>query len=171
MISPTVENYVKRLYLEQQKGGERLVPMGNLATAMGVTPGTATTMVKALSDAGLVQYEPREGTCLTKRGEKLALHVLRRHRMVELFLSRVLGMDWSEVHEEAEALEHAISDKVLSRIDKLLGYPGYDPHGDPIPTAGGKILKKKSSPFWRPIKKNPFALPALRTRIRRFSTS
>src|SRR6476620_7329433 len=108
--------------------------MGRLAAAMGVVPGTATTMVKTLADSGLVTYEPRSGTRLTAGGEKLALHVLRRHRLVEPFLVKTLGLDWSEVHEEAEELEHAISDKVLHRIDQLLGHPTTDPHGDPIPT-------------------------------------
>src|SRR5206468_4535111 len=117
----------------------QLVSMGKLATAVGVVPGTATTMVKALSDSGLVNYEPRGGVTLTRGGEQLALHVLRRHRLVELFLVRVLGMDWSEVHDEAEELEHAISDKVLDRIDALLGHPSVDPHGDPIPSPQGQV--------------------------------
>src|SRR5438067_4637292 len=106
---------------------------------MGVVPGTVTTMVKALSDSGLVDYEPRAGLRLTRGGEQLALHVLRRHRLVELFLVKILGLDWSEVHEEAEELEHAISDKVLERIDALLGHPRVDPHGDPIPSAKGQV--------------------------------
>src|SRR6476659_6278971 len=139
MPSVTVENYLKQLYLSQQEDPEALVPMGRLASAMGVVPGTATTMVKALADSGLVAYEPRGGVRLTRGGEQLALHVLRRHRLVELFLVQVLGMDWSEVHEEAEELEHAISDKVLERIDALLEHPRVDPHGDPIPSAKGHI--------------------------------
>src|SRR3954469_20129180 len=113
--------------------------MGRLATAMAVTPGTATTMIKAIAEANLVMYEPRTGVRLTKAGEQLALHVLRRHRLVELFLVKVLELDWSEVHEEAELLEHAISDKVLERIDSFLEHPSVDPHGDPIPTSKGKV--------------------------------
>jgi DtxR family transcriptional regulator, Mn-dependent transcriptional regulator len=113
--------------------------MGRLATAMGVVPGTATSMVKALSDSGLVEYEPRGGVRLTRSGEQLALHVLRRHRLVELFLVKVLGLDWSVVHDEADMLEHAISDRVLEKIDALLGHPTADPHGDPIPTAKGQL--------------------------------
>jgi DtxR family Mn-dependent transcriptional regulator len=141
MPSSTVEDYVKQIYLEQLASGEggALVSMGRLAAAMGVVPGTATAMVKALADAGLVEYEPRGGARLTRGGERLALHVLRRHRLVELFLVKVLGLDWSEVHDEAEELEHAISDKVLERIDVALGRPSVDPHGDPIPTAKGKL--------------------------------
>ncbi len=138
MPSVTVENYLKQLYLSQQEDPDRLVAMGKLAGAMGVVPGTATTMVKALADSGLVAYEPRGGVRLTRAGEQLALHVLRRHRLIELFLVKVLGLDWSEVHPEAEELEHAVSDKVLERIDTLLGHPSVDPHGDPIPPAKGR---------------------------------
>lgn len=113
--------------------------MGRVAAAMGVVPGTATSMVKALADSGLVEYEPRGGVRLTRSGEQLALHVLRRHRLVELFLVKVLELDWSVVHDEADMLEHAISDRVLERIDALLGHPTADPHGDPIPTAKGHL--------------------------------
>ncbi|HVX85862.1 MAG TPA: metal-dependent transcriptional regulator [Phycisphaerae bacterium] len=138
MASRTIENYLKQLYLEQEAvPGE--VAMGRLATIMSVVPGTATAMVKALADARLVHYSPRAGVRLTEAGKQLALHVLRRHRLVELLLVKVLGLDWSEVHEEAEELEHVISDKLLDRIDALLGYPEVDPHGDPIPTAGGGV--------------------------------
>lgn len=139
MPSSTVENYVKTLYLQQQKSPDQLVPMGRLADAMAVSPGTATSMVKSLSGAGLVSYEPREGSRLTPSGRSLALRVLRRHRLVELFLVQVLGFDWSEVHVEAERLEHAISDKVLDRLDEFLDFPTVDPHGDPIPNADGVV--------------------------------
>src|SRR3954452_19328200 len=116
--------------------------MGEIAAGMKVTPGTATSMVKALAESGLVDYEPRGGVKLTSKGEKLALHVLRRHRLVELFLVEVLGLDWSEVDAEAEELEHAISDKVLAKIDALLEFPKVDPHGDPIPTSAGKLPRR-----------------------------
>jgi DtxR family transcriptional regulator, Mn-dependent transcriptional regulator len=140
MATNTVENYIKQLYLQQRGGeGDKRVQMGQLASAMGVVPGTATSMVKTLADSGLVKYEPRGGVQLTARGEKLALHVLRRHRLVELFLVKVLELDWSEVHVEAEELEHSISDKVLDKIDSLLGHPSVDPHGDPIPSSKGHV--------------------------------
>jgi DtxR family Mn-dependent transcriptional regulator len=139
MASRTIENYLKQVYLEAQQSHEGVVVMGRLAQVMGVVPGTATSMVKALADSGLVDYEPRLGVRLTRAGEQLALHVLRRHRLVELFLVQVVGLDWSEVHPEAEELEHAISDKVLERFDALLGYPVTDPHGDPIPTSAGQV--------------------------------
>jgi DtxR family Mn-dependent transcriptional regulator len=139
MPTSTVENYLKQLYLQQHATDGERVAMGRLASAMGVVPGTATSMVKALSDSGLVEYEPRGGVRLTSRGEQLALHVLRRHRLVELFLVKVLGLDWSVVHEEADSLEHAVSDRVLERLDALLGHPTVDPHGDPIPTPKGQL--------------------------------
>jgi DtxR family Mn-dependent transcriptional regulator len=113
--------------------------MGHIGSSLGVTPGTVTSMMKALADGGLVSYEPYSGVLLTRAGEQLAAHVLRRHRLVELFLVQVLGMDWSEVHAEAERLEHAISDQVLERMDAMLGSPETDPHGDPIPDASGKV--------------------------------
>ena len=116
--------------------------MGKIAAALGVVPGTTTTMMKALADAGLVDYEPRVGVRLTTEGKRLAMHILRRHRLVELFLVRILGMDWSEIHGEAERIEHAISDRVLEKIDALLGYPAEDPHGDPIPTAKGALAQR-----------------------------
>ena len=136
MPTPTVENYIKRLYAEQQRlGDEVLVPMGRLAELMAVVPGTATSMVKTLAEARLVEYEPRTGVRLSAEGRVLALRVLRRHRIIEAFLVGMLGMDWSEVHEEAEELEHVVSDKVLERLDEVLGRPRVDPHGDPIPAA------------------------------------
>lgn len=139
MASSTVENYVKTIWLEQPPQPQTLVPMGRVASVMGVTPGTATTMAKTLEKAGLVYYEPRDGIRLTSGGEQLALHVLRRHRLVELFLVKVLGLDWSEVHEEAEQWEHVISDRVLDRMDEILNFPRFDPHGDPIPDAAGAL--------------------------------
>jgi DtxR family Mn-dependent transcriptional regulator len=143
MPSTTVENYLKQLFLLQQQTDDRLVGMGRLAAAVQVTPGTATSMVKTLAESGLVEYEPRGGVRLNKQGERLAVLVLRRHRLVELFLVEVLGLDWSQVHDEAEVLEHAISDKVLERIDAVLGNPQFDPHGDPIPTAAGKFASRR----------------------------
>lgn len=137
--SATVEDYIKHIYLASEKRTEAEVPMGQIAEALGVVPGTATTMIKTLSDAGLVRYAPRIGVELTPPGRRLALHVLRRHRLIEQFLVETLGFDWSEVHDEAEQLEHVISERLLDRIDRLLGYPTEDPHGDPIPTAEGEV--------------------------------
>lgn len=144
MASSTVEDYIKHIYLVSEKSGQNKVAMGHIAEALGVVPGTATTMVKALADAGLVEYAPRVGVDLTEHGRKLALHVLRRHRLIEQFLVEFLGFDWSEVHEEAECLEHVVSDLLLDRIDKKLGHPTEDPHGDPIPSAQGELLHGSS---------------------------
>jgi DtxR family Mn-dependent transcriptional regulator len=142
--SSTVENYLKAIYQGQSAlpRDERLVSMGQVATALGVTPGTATTMVKALAESGLAEYEPYSGVRLTAAGEKLAGLVLRRHRLVELFLVKVMGMSWAEVHEEAEQLEHVVSERLIERIDEMLGRPTHDPHGDPIPNPDGAIASR-----------------------------
>jgi DtxR family Mn-dependent transcriptional regulator len=143
--SSTVENYLKAIYQGQSAlpPGERLVPMGQVAAALGVTPGTATTMVKALSESGLAEYEPYSGVRLTGAGETLAGLVLRRHRLVELFLVQVMGMSWAEVHEEAELLEHVVSERLIERMDDMLGHPTHDPHGDPIPNPDGAITPRE----------------------------
>lgn len=130
--------------MHQAHGEIGNVQIGRLAAAMGVVPGTATAMMKTLGDSGLVEYESRAGVRLSAKGEQLALHVLRRHRLVELLLVEVLGLDWSVVHEEADLLEHAISDRVLEKIDLLLGHPTVDPHGDPIPNSKGKLFEPAS---------------------------
>ena len=142
--SSTVENYLKAIYQGQSQlvGAARLVTMGNVAAALNVTPGTATTMVKALAESGLAEYEPYSGVRLTAAGEKLAKLVLRRHRLVELFLVQVMGMRWDEVHDEAEQLEHVVSERLIERIDEMLGRPTHDPHGDPIPTAEGTLTSR-----------------------------
>lgn len=139
--SSTVENYLKAIFQVQLHLPRKseLVPMGQLAAALGVVPGTATTMVKALSDSGLVKYEPYAGVRLTPSGERLAAMVVRRHRLIELFLVEVMGMSWTEVHDEAEHLEHAVSDRLIERIDEMLGHPATDPHGDPIPDPEGVL--------------------------------
>jgi DtxR family Mn-dependent transcriptional regulator len=143
MPTSTVEDYLKCILLEEQhKRGER-VSTGRIATAMGVAPGTVTAMVKTLTEAGLVEYEPYAGVHLTETGGKLATHVLRRHRLVELFLVKIMGMSWSEVHPEAEVLEHAVSERLIERIDAMLGHPSVDPHGDPIPTAAGQVAMEE----------------------------
>jgi DtxR family Mn-dependent transcriptional regulator len=139
MATSTVENYAKQLFLlEQQRPGEPVL-MGALARAMRVVPGTATTMIKALARAGLARHTPRVGARLTPAGTRLALQILRKHRLIEMFLVQTLGLDWSEIHEEAELLEHALSDRLVDRLDAFLGNPTVDPHGDPIPSASGRM--------------------------------
>jgi DtxR family transcriptional regulator, Mn-dependent transcriptional regulator len=142
--SSTVENYLKAIYsgAAALKAPHRLLPMGQLAAALGVTPGTATTMVKTLAESGLVEYEPYTGVTLTPAGERLAALVLRRHRLIELFLVRFMGYAWDEVHDEAEQLEHVVSDRLIERIDEMLGRPEADPHGDPIPNSEGHIKQQ-----------------------------
>jgi DtxR family Mn-dependent transcriptional regulator len=144
--SSTVENYLKAIYLGAGRltPPQRLLPMGQLASALGVVPGTATTMVKALAESGLVEYEPYSGVALTPAGQKLAALVLRRHRLIELFLVRVMGYAWDEVHDEAEQLEHVVSDRLIDRMDEMLGRPEADPHGDPIPNAEGHVKPQES---------------------------
>lgn len=151
----TVEDYLKCILNEQgvwekaAKGahedagtdGARTVSMGTLGSALGVAPGTVTAMMKALAESGLVDYAPYAGVTLTDAGRKLATHVLRRHRLIELFLVETMGLCWSEVHEEAELLEHAISDRLIARMDEMLGFPTVDPHGDPIPSADGQVAE------------------------------
>jgi DtxR family transcriptional regulator, Mn-dependent transcriptional regulator len=143
--SSTVENYLKAIFLgEAQLGAaQRLLPMGQLAAALGVAPGTATTMVKALFESGLVEYEPYNGVRLTGAGSRLAALVLRRHRLIELFLVQMMGMRWDEVHDEAEQLEHVVSDRLIERIDEMLGHPQVDPHGDPIPSREGELVRRE----------------------------
>ena len=146
LASSTVENYLKAIYAGAATlaAGQRLLPMGQLATAVGVTPGTATTMVKTLAESGLVEYEPYAGVALTAAGQKLAALVLRRHRLIELFLVRVMGYSWDEVHDEAELLEHAVTDRLIDRMDEMLGRPETDPHGDPIPNAEGLVKPQEA---------------------------
>jgi DtxR family Mn-dependent transcriptional regulator len=140
MPSKTVENYLKRILLLENKE-QAVVSMGSLAEAMKVTPGTVTTMAKSLAADGWLEHHPREGVQLTEGGRALALSVVRRHRLIESFLVRHLNMDWAEVHVEAEELEHAVSDNLLARIDATLGHPETDPHGDPIPSLKGALKK------------------------------
>ena len=145
MPSSTVENYLKAIYIGTNSldPPQRLLPMGHLATALNVTPATATTMVKTLAESGLVEYEPYAGVALTKAGQKLAALVTRRHRLIELFLVQVMGYSWDEVHDEAEQLEHTVSDRLVDRMDAMLGKPETDPHGDPIPNAEGLVKPQK----------------------------
>jgi DtxR family Mn-dependent transcriptional regulator len=146
--SLTVENYVKTIYLiASRQGGGEAVGTGELASALGVSPGTVTGMLKTLSEANLATYTPYEGAQLTPAGRRLALKVLRRHRLVELFLARTLDMSWDEVHQEAEHLEHAVSEGLIDRIDAYLGHPAVDPHGDPIPRADGSLPEPAGSPL------------------------
>ena len=144
MPSPTVENYLKQILVESMNSGGAEVSMGRVAECLGVTAGTATTMVKSMEAKELVEYRPRKGVRLTAAGRKVGMSMLRRHRLLETFLVETLNLDWGEIHEEAEELEHAISEKVLEKLDQFLGRPTHDPHGDPIPTRSGSMPKASS---------------------------
>lgn len=139
MASLTIENYVKAIYQLSAEGDGQMASTGRLAETLIVSPSTVTSMLKTLSESGLAQYVPYGGAKLTDAGRSLALRVLRRHRLIELFLVKTLHLSWDEVHAEAENMEHAVSDLLIDRIDAFLGYPESDPHGDPIPKADGTI--------------------------------
>ena len=139
MTTLTVENYLKTTFLMGLKTGSDWITTGQLATAMSVAPGTVTSMLKTLSETGHADYKPYEGVRLTETGREVALRMLRRHRLIELFLVKTLNLDWDQVHEEAENMEHAVSDNLVDRMDEFLGRPVVDPHGDPIPSADGAM--------------------------------
>lgn len=142
--SLTVENYVKSIFNICLTEESQRAATGQLATALSVSPGTVTSMLKTLSEAGLATYTPYEGVRLTAAGNELALRILRRHRLIELFLAQTLDLEWDQVHEDAEHLEHVISDFLVDRIDAYLGHPKFDPHGDPIPTADGRLPTRET---------------------------
>jgi DtxR family Mn-dependent transcriptional regulator len=149
VASLTVENYVKTIALiagRDHETGDR-VGTGELAAALNVSPGTVTGMLKTLSEASLATYTPYEGAKLTTTGRELAMKVIRRHRLLELFLVQTLEMPWDEVHAEAEHMEHAASERLIDRIDAYLGHPTVDPHGDPIPRADGSLAETEGCPL------------------------
>jgi DtxR family Mn-dependent transcriptional regulator len=138
--SLTVENYVKTIEQITSSQEGRPATTGQIAAALGVSPGTVTSMLKTLDAARLATHRPYEGVALSRAGRGLALRVIRRHRLIELFLLKTLDMSWDEVHDEAEHMEHAVSDLLVERIDAFLGRPDVDPHGDPIPRADAVSL-------------------------------
>src|SRR5437867_1992714 len=137
MSSPAVENYIKTIY--QLQSDTETVTISALADTLQISAASATNMVKKLADLKLVRHSPYRGVELTKTGEKLALEVIRHHRLVELFLAEALGVPWDRVHAEAEKIEHVISEDLEERIAAKLGNPEIDPHGDPIPTKTGRV--------------------------------
>ncbi|WFB37705.1 metal-dependent transcriptional regulator [Kiritimatiellota bacterium B12222] len=145
-MSFTTENYLKTIcQMTERHPDQPLVRLGELAEEVGVTPGTITTMIRGLDKKGLVNYVARSGVELTASGRKEALRIIRRHRIIESFLVEIMHMDWSEVHEDAEALEHVVSDRFLDRMDEMLGFPEKDPHGDPIPASGADLPTHKNA--------------------------
>ncbi len=131
--SNAIEDYAKSIYSLQQRAGGDAVTTNALAERCGVTPASASAMVKKLAERGLAIHEPYHGVRLTPAGERLALEMLRHHRLLELYLAEHLDVPWDRVHEEAEALEHVLSEFLEARIAAKLGNPTHDPHGDPIP--------------------------------------
>ncbi len=139
MATETAENYIKAIYVLCRESTAGEAGVVRLAQEVGVTKGTATSMIKRLAKLKLVKAPRYSGVTLTAIGKKVALDVLRRHRIIETFLVSTLNLDWADVHEEAERLEHALSPRTLDRLDEFLGRPSTDPHGDPIPNAAGKV--------------------------------
>jgi DtxR family Mn-dependent transcriptional regulator len=137
-ISDAVQDYAKAIYSLSRRRDEP-VSTSAIAARLGVSPASASAMVKRLSSLGLVEHEPYQGVELTSAGERVALEVMRHHRLLELYLAEALGMPWDRVHQEAEVLEHAISPELSDLIARKLGNPTRDPHGDPIPTSDGEI--------------------------------
>src|SRR5689334_9425480 len=143
-MSSAVEDYAKAIYaLEQREGGA--VSTNALAERMGVTAASASAMVKKLDGLGLVSHVPYRGVQLTESGTKVALEILRHHRLLELYLAETLGVPWDRVHDEAEVLEHVLSEELEELIAAKLGDPTHDPHGDPIPTRDGRIAEATST--------------------------
>lgn len=147
MESAKVEDYLKAIYQIASGAENGSAATGEVAERLSVTPGSVTTMLQRLAESGLVKYQAHRGAKLSPAGKKLALKVTRRHRLIELFLVKTLGLTWDEIHEEAENLEHAVSDRLVDRIDLLLGFPDRDPHGDPIPNADGSLRTTPGEPL------------------------
>ena len=145
-ISPSMENYLKTIYRLTAKNDT--VSTSTLAKQMKCSAASVTNMLQKLSNLKLVNYERYQGVTLTLAGDKIALETIRHHRLIELYLTEVLGYSWDKVHDEAEQLEHVISEEFEERIDKALGYPTLDPHGDPIPTKEGKIEHQSFHSLW-----------------------
>lgn len=139
--STSIEDYVKVIYDLQERGSGR-VTISRIAERMSVSNSSVSGMLRKLSETGLVEHARYGDVRLTPTGEKAALEVLRRHRLIESYLVEALGYAWDEVHDEAEVLEHVVSDRFVDRIAEYLGNPAVDPHGDPIPTRDGQVAER-----------------------------
>ena len=137
MITHAMEDYLKVIFQLEEE--EATVTTQSIAARLQVQSPSVTNMVKRLAELKLVKHTPYRGVVLTETGRKAALEVIRHHRLLELYLAEALGYAWDEVHDEADRLEHSISEEFEARIDRVLGFPRVDPHGDPIPTAEGEI--------------------------------
>ena len=145
MQTQSTEDYIKGIYKLRREGKQ--VTTSALARHLGVEDGSVTDMVKKLSEKKLVHYKPYQGVALTEAGLRIAIKTMRRHRLWEMFLAKFLSYSWDEVHDEAERLEHVTSDEMERRLDRALGYPKTDPHGDPIPTSDGEVAATKYAPL------------------------
>jgi DtxR family transcriptional regulator, Mn-dependent transcriptional regulator len=166
MQSEAVQDYVKQIYLLQSQSGKAAT--SQIAERMGVSAASATSMVKKLSDLGLVEHTPYRGALLTDAGERIAVEVVRHHRLLELYLTEALGLPWDSVHVEAERLEHVLSEELEAALDRALGYPDTDPHGHPIPNAdlifkpeSGRALLDLDAGESATVQRVPDADPAL----------
>ena len=144
--STVVEDILKLVWSAEEAGRDGVKPK-DIGEHMGVVPSTTTENVQRLVRQGLVTHEPYGRVRLTEQGRAVALGMVRRHRLLETYLHEALGFSWDEVHEEAEILEHAVSERLLNRLDKVLGYPTRDPHGDPIPRADGSSAEIPGAPL------------------------
>lgn len=151
MNSFTEENYLKAIFKLLEKN--EIVTTNAIASKINTKAASVTDMLKKLSDKKLINYEKYQGVTLTKNGKKVALNIIRKHRLWEVFLVEKLNFKWDEVHYMAEQLEHINSEELIQRMDKFLGFPKFDPHGDPIPDSNGKLIENKSS-LLSQIKKN-----------------
>ncbi|MGS2663802.1 metal-dependent transcriptional regulator [Corynebacterium glucuronolyticum] len=142
------QDYLKAIYDHEERSSTPAT-LTKVAEVVGQKPSTASEAIKRLASIGLVNHERYQGITLTEEGSRIALAMARRHRILETFLVETLGYTWDEVHEEADVLEHAVSDRFLERLDAQLGYPTHDPHGDPIPAADGTIAQTATVPLSR----------------------
>ena len=145
ILSQSIEDYLKTIF-SLQSDDDR-VSTTQIANSLEVSSASATNMIKRLAEMGLVEYQSYKGSRLTKSGKKIALEIIRHHRLLELYLLEVMGYSWDEVHDEAEKLEHHISEQFEDKIAKLLDDPTHDPHGDPIPTKEGIMPEMETDPL------------------------
>jgi DtxR family Mn-dependent transcriptional regulator len=145
-ISFTEENYLKTIYTLSRQSKGKIANL-SIAEMLHINPATVTEMLKKLNEKNLIDYNRIDGAALTPQGEALALKVIRKHRLWETFLVNKLAFTWDEVHEIAEQLEHIQSDKLIRQLDKLLGFPKFDPHGDPIPDKNGQLPQSQTFPL------------------------
>lgn len=158
-ISAAMEDYLKAIYRIQQDQ-ERVTTLA-LASELGLSGPSVTNMVKRLADLSMVEHNRYYGVRLTESGTKVALEVIRHHRLLELYLAEAMGFDWDKVHDEAERLEHHVSTEFETRMDELLGHPEYDPHGDPIPTRQGELPTSE----WHPLSSEPIGSTVVLRRV------